>query len=390
MDVQFTSANTGWVAGYKVPPSSQSEGRLLKTTNAGVNWNLLNIGTIPGLWDVCFLNDDTGWIIGDKGTVRKTTNGGLNWMQQITDSSDHNKAFFLNPDTGWVTGNHTFATTNGGNNWLQMSNTISGSYAVNFINVNTGFITCYYSAINKTTNGGVSWQRVYEGASHTYIYETTFINDLTGWGVGENNGVIKTTNGGNNWNIISYQSNLDSRTVYFKDINTGWLGGYGVMFKTTNSGVNWVVQSLPPTFPGHIWGIAKSNDSTLWATGGKGYIYKTTNGGVGINQISTEVPGEYKLLQNYPNPFNASTKIRFAIQKPESRSQNPEVTLKIFDALGREVETLVNEQLAPGRYSVDWNASELPSGIYFYRLQVGNGGFSTRDFRETKRMLLIK
>ncbi len=375
MDVQFTSANTGWVAGYKVLPNIQTEGRLLKTTNGGVNWNSLNIGTIPGLWDVCFLNDDTGWIIGDKGTVRKTTNGGLNWIQQITDLSDHNKAFFLNPDTGWVTGLNTFATTNGGNNWLQMSNTLLSSYAVNFLNANTGFITTYYSVIHKTTNGGVNWQRVFEGAFHTYIYEINFINDLTGWAVGDNNGVRKTTNGGDNWLVLNYPD--DSKTVYFKDVNTGWLGGYGVMFKTTNSGINWVLQSLPVSFMGYIYGLSKSNDSMLWAAGGTGYLFKTTNGGVGISQISTEVPNEYKLWQNYPNPFNPSTVIRFSLSVVSLS------TLKIFDITGKEVATLVNEKLAPGTYSIEWNAAGYPSGVYFYQMSAG-------DFRETRRMILTK
>ena len=375
MDVQFTSANTGWVAGYKVLPNIQTEGRLLKTTNGGVNWNSLNIGTIPGLWDVCFLNDDTGWIIGDKGTVRKTTNGGLNWIQQITDLSDHNKAFFLNPDTGWVTGLNTFATTNGGNNWLQMSNTLLSSYAVNFLNANTGFITTYYSLIHKTTNGGVNWQRVFEGAFHTYIYEIFFINDLTGWAVGDNNGVQKTTNCGDNWMVLNYPD--DSKTVYFKDVNTGWLGGYGVMFKTTNSGIDWVLQSLPVSFMGYIYGLSKSNDSTLWAAGGTGYLFKTTNGGVGIEQISTEVPNEYKLWQNYPNPFNPSTVIRFSLSVVSLS------TLKIFDITGKEVATLVNEKLAPGTYSIEWNAAGYPSGVYFYQMSAG-------DFRETRRMILTK
>jgi len=383
MDVQFTSSSTGWIAGYKNLQNFATEGKLLKTSNSGLNWYLMNIGTIPGLWDLYFINDYTGWIIGDKGTVRKTTNGGLNWVQQFTDSSDHNKAFFLNPDTGWVTGNHTFVTTNGGNNWLQMSNTINTSYAVNFLNGNTGFITTYYSVIHKTTNGGVSWQRVFEGAFHTYIYEITFINDLTGWAVGDNNGVRKTTNCGDNWMYLNYPD--DAKSVYFKDINTGWLGGSGVINKTTNSGVNWVPQILPINFMGSIYGISKSNDSTLWAAGGKGYLFKTTNGGVGINQISIEVPQEYRLWQNYPNPFNPVTKIRFEVMSSPTGVFGDDylTVLKVYDVMGREVKTLVNERLLPGTYETTFDGSMLNSGVYFYQMLVGN-------FTETKRMILLK
>jgi len=104
---------------------------------------------------------------------------------------------------------------------------------------------------------------------------------------------------------------------------------------------------------------------------------------IGIQNINTDIPSSYTLYQNYPNPFNPRTVIRFDIQKSEVRSQKSEVTLKIFDVLGHEVTTLVNEKLSPGTYSVYWNASEYPSGIYFYKLMTG-------EFVETKKMIVIR
>jgi hypothetical protein len=107
----------------------------------------------------------------------------------------------------------------------------------------------------------------------------------------------------------------------------------------------------------------------------------------GIKSISGNIPSDYMLSQNYPNPFNPKTRFRFAIPPPENGS-NQSVQLKIFDILGSEVETLVNEQLKPGTYEVDWpapagNASNYPSGVYFYKLVAGN-------FSETKKMVLVK
>jgi hypothetical protein len=97
---------------------------------------------------------------------------------------------------------------------------------------------------------------------------------------------------------------------------------------------------------------------------------------------------EFSLEQNYPNPFNPSTKIRFTIpsviairQLPEKQSQT--VTLKVFDVLGNEVTTLVNEEKAEGSYEVEFNAANYSSGIYFYRLQAGS-------FVETKKMILLR
>ncbi len=97
---------------------------------------------------------------------------------------------------------------------------------------------------------------------------------------------------------------------------------------------------------------------------------------IGIKQISTVATG-YSLGQNYPNPFNPKTVIRFQL------SVNSFTSLKVYDLLGREVASLVNEQLQPGTYEVDWDASNYPSGVYFYKIVAG-------DFVETKKMILIK
>lgn len=101
---------------------------------------------------------------------------------------------------------------------------------------------------------------------------------------------------------------------------------------------------------------------------------------------SNEIPKTFSLFQNYPNPFNPSTKISFNIPSmtpPSKGAGGMMVRMSIYDILGREVATLVNEQLQPGSYEVSWDASNFPSGTYFYKLSSG-------DFTETKKMLLIK
>ncbi len=103
---------------------------------------------------------------------------------------------------------------------------------------------------------------------------------------------------------------------------------------------------------------------------------------IGIKNISSEIPKTFALSQNYPNPFNPSTKIRFSVPADMKR-QTAIVRLVIFDILGREVETLVNEKLTPGTYEADWKASKYASGIYFYQLIAG-------DFKESKKMILTK
>ena len=96
-----------------------------------------------------------------------------------------------------------------------------------------------------------------------------------------------------------------------------------------------------------------------------------------VKEISSEIPQSYSLEQNYPNPFNPTTNIRFSVTEPGL------VTLKVYNALGQEVASLLNEIKNAGSYQVDFNAVGLSSGIYFYKIQSNN-------FTSTKKMILLK
>lgn len=122
-----------------------------------------------------------------------------------------------------------------------------------------------------------------------------------------------------------------------------------------------------------------SNSQIGWALNLNGPTIYTTNGGnpIGIHTITNEIPTGYFLEQNYPNPFNPSTKIQFSI--PNSAFTK----LTIYDVTGRIMAILVNEELRPGKYEVDWDASHRASGRVYYKLE-------TETFAETKRMVLIK
>jgi S-formylglutathione hydrolase FrmB len=125
------------------------------------------------------------------------------------------------------------------------------------------------------------------------------------------------------------------------------------------------------------------------------FLDSAMNHPIGIEQLSSEVPQKFILYQNYPNPFNPTTKIKFDVPSNQSplyeRVVGGFVTLKIYDILGREVATLVNEKLQPGTYEVEFDGSNYPSGVYFYNLIVSDPETSSgSSFTETKRMVLIK
>ncbi|MBK7632779.1 MAG: T9SS type A sorting domain-containing protein [Ignavibacteriales bacterium] len=144
----------------------------------------------------------------------------------------------------------------------------------------------------------------------------------------------------------------------------------------TWDGVSWI----PTDFPsGRGWGWYSIYDSAGNIYRYQGYnftlLYKIIVTGVmneGSNIVAT-----YSLSQNYPNPFNPTTKIQFSIPKSNK------VVIKVFDILGTEIETVVNKEKPVGTYELNWNASNLPSGVYFYQLRAGN-------FVQTRKMILLK
>jgi subtilisin-like proprotein convertase family protein len=143
-------------------------------------------------------------------------------------------------------------------------------------------------------------------------------------------------------------------------------------FRNTELSGDWILR---------IFDKGTGNTGTLLNWG----IYVIYAPSVSIKEISKTIPESFSLFQNYPNPFNPTTKIRFEIpdRSPIGTFGDDNVVLKIYDILGREIQKLVNEKLKPGSYEVTFDGSNLPSGIYFYRLHAG-------DFADTKRMTLIK
>ena len=166
--------------------------------------------------------------------------------------------------------------------------------------------------------------------------------------------------------------------VTFIDANNGTaVGGVGTIIKTTNGGTDWTSQSSGTI--NYLYGVSFTDSNNGTAVGDYGKILRTTNGGVTFieDENNFTQPKDFLLKQNYPNPFNPSTSIRYSV--PRSTI----VVIKVYDILGNEIETLVNEEKPIGIYEITWNAENLPSGVYFYRLQTDN-------FVEIKKMVLLR
>lgn len=378
-DCSFPSVNTGYVCGYG--------NGFFKTTNSGLNWlNLSFPGTAHNLNAVHFINNETGFLCSTNDTMYRTTNGGLNWENNINMGYQVLRVQFIDGLTGFATGNARFSrTTNGGLNWTTTNTPSNGS--MYFLNATTGWLLNYIgggSEILKTTNSGLNWISQFTTSNYFNLYDVNFIDANTGWAVGYRFCIYKTTNGGQDWNLQNSVANANGLySVNFVNSSTGWAVGdyYGSAsansFYTTNGGTDWISSILPTG--GRMFRIVFNNSTTGWISSQYGRVFKTTNNGglTTINESGNNLPVKYGLDQNYPNPFNPTTNLQFSINKVQY------VTLKVYDILGREIRTLVNESLKSGTYEVSFDGSQIPSGIYFYKLE-------SENFSETKKMILIK
>jgi hypothetical protein len=165
----------------------------------------------------------------------------------------------------------------------------------------------------------------------------------------------------------------------YTSINGLAVGNNGTILRTEDGGETWESQKLGITQ--NLYAVQFIDSLTGWIAGEGGLIIKTTNGGISfVEKSSTNFKhnlSSFHLYQNYPNPFNPATKITFTLPKTESTK------LQVYNTLGQLVETLVEDKLQSGSHEVEFNASHLPSGVYFYRIQVS-------EYVETKKMLLIK
>ncbi len=181
-----------------------------------------------------------------------------------------------------------------------------------------------------------------------------------------NDEVVPTVNGNFNSKKFVITYGLYLRVLIFE---------YPIIERTNTTWISdgmWMVKEITPSISVDLSSFGYPITIPI-----PGNIYELSNPPTEIRNISPEVPSEYSLSQNYPNPFNPATTIKFQISKTGI------TLLKVFDITGKEVSTLLNKSLQPGTYEVNFNASELTSAVYFYRLKSG-------DFTETKNLSVVK
>jgi hypothetical protein len=186
---------------------------------------------------------------------------------------------------------------------------------------------------------------------------------------------------GNSWAAVnSGLTDLQINTLYQYN-NLLFAGTASSVFYTSNNGEIWnQINSGLPNAGVKIFAV--QNNYLFAGTNGHSVWRFPLDSLVGINVSSTQIPESFQLYQNYPNPFNPSTKISYDLPSDVN------VKLIVYDDLGREIKTLVNEKQNSGEHEIVFDASNLPSGVYYYKLETGNASGS--GFAQTRKMVLIK
>jgi len=392
-DIEFIDQNTGWACG--------DGGIVIKTTNSGTNWITQPTGvTNTILTAIHPVNENLIYAVGYWRTMLKTTNSGTNWeiisSLPVSEGISFKEVFFINESTGWWVSQFSdfiFKTTDGMNTIDSFSVGTCGLRDLFFRDELNGIaVSVPSTCVFKTSNGGINWNQVLIPNIGCFapFNQMTFTNNITGFVIAQGEcssgtgiAVFRTTNYGNSWDTISRilaQPMTDLYGTYFSSALTGWVGGSNTrIYKTTNGGFNWMQQVTPSVTL--IQKLTFVSDSIGWAVGNNGKIIYTNSSGqfVGLNQYTEMLPEDYLLYQNYPNPFNPVTKIRYVLN-----SNNKMVTLTVHEINGKLVEILSNRIHNRGIYEIDFNGSNISSGLYFYTLKIEN------EIKDTKKMLLIK
>ncbi len=387
-DITFTDSQLGWIVGDSI---------ILLTNDSGFTWQ--STGNKDYSFSDCFFtNSRNGWAVGvdhsptNNPLIAHTINGGHTWNFQIDSvNTSWDAVWFVDTLHGWIAGGFDSPdtrgiiskTTDGGNVWATYQTNLKYIRDVYFLDTVNGWACGQFGAVYKTEDGGDTWDSVYQASNP--LRKIFFSTNDSGWAVGGISGdelIIRTTDGGISWNETT-TSGSSLQGLWFINSQNGWaVGGRNIgprILHTSDGGETWNVQQHDLIGNSITLNSIYMMDNNLgWIVGTNGTILKTMNGGItDIVDRKNEVPVSFNLFQNYPNPFNPVTNISFQIPTYSF------VKLRLYDILGNEISSLVEERKSPGVYTVQFNSIKLSGGIYFYRLD-------SEQFSETKSFIIIK
>ncbi|MFZ4622448.1 MAG: YCF48-related protein [Bacteroidota bacterium] len=393
LNLAFSNKDTATCVGYEYTSVNFADGKIYQTTNGGTSWTLRQTSVNYPMYTVTFPTPSVGYASGQYGTIYKTEDYGTTWhSKNISFLGKILGLYFLSPTYGVAVGDSgaAFVTGDGGTNWLRKNTgTLTTLNYLTFKRMPppdtslVGFAVGNNGVVLRTSNDGQTWTAV-PSFTTASLYGVHFIDKKAGWVAGSASTVYKTTDGGANWVKQTLPASTTLQSIFFSNERKGFaVGWYGGIYGTTNGGDQWFKQTVTPN---SLYNVSFVDTATGWILGDGGTILKTATGTVTSirgSDAGQAIPSTYVLEQNYPNPFNPATTIRFGI--PEASN----VTVVVYDILGRTVAQLFNDRMEAGYQQVVWNA-RTASGIYLYRIDCRSVSDPNRRFSQVRKMLFMK
>ena len=321
--ISYLNNDKLWAVGYNGNYSSSCEAVIIHSKNGGMDWEIQHQESGYSLNDVQFINGESGWAVGryyDEGKIFKSDDGGDTWELQSDDSCQGlSGVYFADPDHGWAVGSTIYATIDGGRHWLEQ----------------------------QYDTSGLSLESVF------------FLNPSEGWVVGKRI-ILHTVDGGENWSFELHDHQLYS--IHFKDEDHGLISGSGgIVLFTQDGGITW--QEMETGTDHGLNAVFYTPNGQAYAAGDWGTIVKSDLLTASVEKPKFNTQHSTFNIQTYPNPTSGISHFAFYI------SQYQWVSLKIYDLLGREVATVLDEMMPAGEHVVRYDMTGLPAGVYFVELR---------------------
>ena len=412
--LHFVDSLYGWAVG--------DSGTIIHTSDGGDNWIVQESQTENEIVDVFFLNKDLGWASAFKysslpyGTLLlKTTDGGQNWTSSLYPEENIFINCILMQDSlnGWMGGRpHTLVnTTNGGIDWEQAA--VDTSVLAFFPILNIQFYDENYGyacggmfdiagVIWRTSNGGENWYALdpafapADEVHQLHLYDSIHVMGAGGdpdFGYGV--ALMRTWDGGFDWDYEELGIQGNEFDLDFRTEAEAWcpLGPRRKLIYSLDSGTSWSQIITPDSVA--IFDMAFPDSLHGYAVGQEGAFIRYTP----PFQVSTQpeifaTSTKELIAKNYPNPFRSYTRIEFSLPVESLDSKNnfdivcKTVEFTVFNALGKTILRQVKRNLSKGNYYMDFDASSLPAGIYYYHLSVTIPG-NKKPFTTSQRMILM-
>lgn len=359
--------------------AGNSDGALYRTTNNGTLWlPIKNFG--GGVFSL--VQNGTDMLLGtvtSAGGVHRSTDGGSTWSFSGTGLafSGDVRALAVTGTTiiaGISQSSGIYRSTNSGANWSASNTGLTNTTVSALLLAGSNVLAGTNGGIFISTNGGLNW--AVSNAGLTSLGVQTLATNGSLVFAGTSNGFFVSTNGGTNWAVSnSGLTSTNVRTIVASGsaIVVGTALGVSV---STNSGANWTAANSG-LINTSIQSLIISGTDLIAGSNGNGAWRRPFSQLTSVKETGGSIPGRFALEQNYPNPFNPTTTIRFFVEMRGYTS------LRVYNLLGSEVATLVNEMLPAGRYEAVFIATGLTSGVYYYTLDAPG-------HRQTKTMILLK